>query len=185
MPSEVAPGIPLPWNEFLTRLDDLLDEEIRLDCIGGFAVVMGYGLARATNDLDYRTLHPFNRIQDLQRLAGPGSALAREYGVHVQHTGVDSIPENYEDRLTEIFADHFKHLRLFVPDAYDLVLSKLCRNIERDRRDVEFLASTKQLDVEVLRERYKELIPNLIGPQTRHDATLEFWVEAYFSKPQR
>ena len=40
-------------------LDALLDEVIRLDCIGGFAVVMGYGLARATNDLDYRTLHRF------------------------------------------------------------------------------------------------------------------------------
>ena len=64
------------------KLDKLLEEPVRLDCIGGFAAVMGYGLPRATNDLDYRTLDPYNRINDLQRIAGPASALAKEYGVH-------------------------------------------------------------------------------------------------------
>jgi hypothetical protein len=102
--------IPSPWKGFLEKLDALLEEPIRLDCIGGFAAVMGYVLARATNDLDYRTLHPYNRINDLQRIAGPTSALAREYGVQVQHTGVDSMPENYEDRLKELFPGHFKSL---------------------------------------------------------------------------
>lgn len=174
--------IPSPWKEFLAELDSLLDEPIRLDCIGGFAVVTGYGLVRATNDLDYRTILPFNRIQDLQLLAGAQSALARKYGVYTQYTAVDSMPENYEDRLMELFPGHFANLRLFIPDPYDLVLSKLCRNIQRDREDVAFLAETKHLDPDMLRERYKELIPNLIGPQNRHDATLEFWVEAYFGK---
>jgi hypothetical protein len=174
--------IPAPWKGFLEKLDTLLEEPVRLDCIGGFAVVMGYGLPRATNDLDYRTLNPYNRVNDLQRIAGPASALAKEYGVYVQYTAVDSIPENYEDRLTELFPGHFKSLRLFIPDPYDLVLSKLSRNIERDRQDVEYLAKTQHLDPAVLRERYKEL--TLIGPQARHDATLEFWLEAYFAKPQ-
>jgi len=185
MLSEMRSEPASPWKEFLASLDTLLDEPIRLDCIGGFAVGMGYGLARATNDLDYRTLHPYNRIDDLQRLAGRGSALAREYGVYVQHTGVESMPENYEDRLTELFPGQFQRLRFFIPDPYDLILSKLCRNIERDREDVAFLATRKHLDGDVVRERYKELIPNLIGPQKRHDATLEFWLEAYFAKTQR
>jgi len=177
----MSPNLPSPWREFLQELDALLDEPIELHCIGGFAVVAGYGLQRGTNDLDYRSLVPFNRINDLQRMAGPGSSLARKYKVHVQHTGVESMPENYEERLIELFPGSFKNIRLFVPDAYDLVLSKLARNIERDRQDVEFLAKTKHLDPGVLRERYeKELRPILIGPSTRHDATLEFWLEAYF-----
>ena len=181
----MSPDLPSPWREFLGELNALLDEPIELHCIGGFAVVMGYGLPRGTNDLDYRTLVPYNRLNDLQRLAGPGSALARKHKVYVQHTGVESMPENYDERLTELYAGRFKNIRLFVPDAYDLVLSKLTRNIERDRQDVEFLARTKHLDPAVLRERYeKELRPILIGPPSRHDATLEFWVEAYFAKPQ-
>jgi hypothetical protein len=116
-------------------------------------------------------------------MAGPGSALAKKHKVHVQHTGVESMPENYEERLIELCAGCFKDIRLFVPDAYDLVLSKLTRNIERDRQDVAFLAKTKHLDPVVLRERYdKELRPILIGPESRHDTTLEFWLEAYFEK---
>lgn len=181
----MSPDLPSPWREFLGELDALLDEPIELHCIGGFAVVMGYGLPRGTNDLDYRTLVPYNRLNDLQRLAGPSSALARKHKVYVQHTGVESMPENYDERLTELYAGRFKNIRLFVPDAYDLVLSKLTRNIERDRQDVEFLARTKHLDPTVLRERYeKELRPILIGPPSRHDATLEFWLEAYFAMPQ-
>lgn len=39
--------IPAPWKGFLEKLDTLLEEPVRLDCIGGFAVVMGYGLPRA------------------------------------------------------------------------------------------------------------------------------------------
>lgn len=179
----MSADLPSPWREFLGELDELLDESIGLHCIGGFAFVMGYGLRRATNDLDYRSLVPYSRINDLQRMAGPGSPLARKYKVHLQYTGVESMPENYEERLTELFPGHFKNLRLFIPDPYDLVLSKLSRNIERDRQDVQFLAMTKHLDPAVLRERYeKELRPILIGPPSAHDTTLQFWLEAYFAK---
>lgn len=87
---------PPPWGEFLTELDTLLDEPIELHCIGGFAVVVGYGLPRGTNDLDYRTLIPHNRINDLQRIAGAGSSLAKKHKVHVQYTAVDAMPEDYQ-----------------------------------------------------------------------------------------
>ena len=177
----MSPELPSPWKEFLEELDGLLDEPFQLHCIGGFAVVVGYGLRRATNDLDYRSLVPYSRINHLQSMAGPGSALAQKHKVHVQHTGVESIPENYEQRLVELFPGRFRNVRLFVPEAYDLVLSKLTRNLERDRQDVEFLARTQHLDPSILKERYeKELRPILIGPESRHDATLEFWIKAYF-----
>jgi hypothetical protein len=171
-------------GKFLAELDGLLDEPIELHCIGGFAVVVGYGLLRATNDLDYTTLIPFNRINDLQRIAGEGSTLAKKHHVHVQRPAIEAMPEDYAERLTELFPGRFKNLRLFVPDPYDLVLSKLGRNIARDRQDVEYLAKSQHLDPEVARERYKELIPNLIGPQNRHDQTLAFWLEDYFAKPK-
>lgn len=176
-----TPNLPAPWADFLGELDTLLDEPIQLHCIGGFAVVAGYGLPRATNDLDYRTMIPYNRINDLQRLAGPGSALAQKHKVYVQHPGIDVIPENYDERLTELSPERFKNIRLFIPDAYDLVLSKLSRNIERDRQDVEYLARTERLDPAILRGRYaKELRSIHIGDPKQHDQTVEFWIEAYF-----
>jgi hypothetical protein len=78
----------------LAELDSLLGEPVELHCIGAFQVVAGYGLARATIDLDYRTLNPFHYLQEFQELAGEGSALARKHRVYVQRPGVDSIPES-------------------------------------------------------------------------------------------
>jgi hypothetical protein len=64
-----------------------------------------------------------------------------------------AAPENYKDRLTEIFLKVFKHLRLLALDPYDLALSKLERNIQRDRDDVKHLAKTVPFDLDVLKER--------------------------------
>lgn len=57
------------------------------------------------------------------------------------------MPEYYEDRLTEMFPQVFERLRLLALDSYDLALSKLERNIERDRDDVKHLAGTVPLDL--------------------------------------
>lgn len=70
---------PLPWAEFLEELDGLLNEVVEIHCIGGFAVVMAYGLPRSTNDLDYFALIPHTRLRELEELAGEGSALAQKY----------------------------------------------------------------------------------------------------------
>ena len=184
MPCAMSPDPPSPWAEFLEELDGLLDEPFELRCLGGFAVVAGYGLPRSTNDLDYYSVVPHNRVNDLEQMAGEGSTLARKYKVHVHHAAAAFVPERYEERMTELFPGRFKNIRLFVLDPYDMVLSKLSRNIERDREDVSYLAQTRQLDATILRERYeKELRPIFIAPPNWHDAILEFWIEAYCSNP--
>jgi hypothetical protein len=128
-------------------------------------------------------LVPANRMRDLQEMAGEGSRLARKHKVHLHHAGVATRPESYQERMKGLLPGQFKNIRLFVLDPYDLVLSKLSRNIERDREDVKHLSRTLHLDPNVLRARYDaELKPYLIGPPGRHDATLEFWPEAYFGK---
>jgi hypothetical protein len=171
-----------PWKEFLADLDSMLPERLELHCLGGFAVVAAYGLPRSTNDLDYFSLIPRSRARDLEEIAGEGSPLARKHKVHVHQAAVASMPEGDQDRLKELFPGRFKNLRLFVPDPYDIILSKLSRNEARDREDVKFLASTQNLDSSVLKKRYHdELRVNLIGPLERHDATLRFWLEAYFA----
>ena len=178
----MPPELPPPWPGFLQELGDLLDEPFEFQCVGGFAIVAAYGLPRSTNDLDYFSLIPNNRQRHLERLAGEASSLARRHKVHVHHAGIASVPENYGERLTELFPRRFKNIRLMVLDPYDLVLSKLSRNVERDREDVKYLARTQNLDPDVLRQRYEqELKPYLIGPPDRHDRTLEFWIEAYFA----
>jgi hypothetical protein len=101
----------------------------------------------------------------------------------VHHTGVATVPESYDERIHELFPGHFRKIRLFVLDPYDLALSKLSRNVQRDREDVGFLAKSLNLDANILRQRYeRELKLALIGSPEQHDNTLEFWIEAYFVK---
>lgn len=171
-----------PWREFLQALDGLLNEQFELHCIGGFAVTAAYGLQRRTNDLDYFSLVPANRSDNLERLAGEESALARKYRVHIHSAGVASLPDNYEERLTEVFAGMLRNIRLLIPDPYDLVLSKLGRNAERDREDVAHIAKAQHLSAANLRDRFEREYLS-IGPRERDENTLKFWIEAYFSSP--
>ena len=179
----MSPNLPQPWASFLEELDDLLDERFEIHCIGGFAAVVAYNLPRSTNDLDYFTLTPHNRMRDIERLAGRGSPLERKYKVHVHRAAVASLPEDYEARLRHLYPGLFSHIRLCVPDPYDLVLSKLSRNSTTDREDVRHLATELSLRPNILRDRYvRELRTIQIGEVKERDQTLEFWIEAYFSE---
>jgi hypothetical protein len=51
------------------------------------------------------------------------------------------------------------------------------RNIERDREDVKYLARRVPLDLKILQERYTAELRPYIGNPTRHDLTLELWIE--------
>ena len=107
-----------------------------------------------------------------------GGPLHKKYKVYLDRVGVAKVPENYESRLTEIFPKTFEHLRLFALDPYDLALSKLERNIQRDRDDVKHLARTVPLDLEVLKERYQEELRWQLGNPEREDLTLRLWIDA-------
>lgn len=96
--------------------------------------------------------------------------------------GIATPPEDYEERLVPLYAGAWKHLRLFALEAHDVALSKLERNSERDRYDVQQLATAGYLNSKTLRERYyKELRPNFLAHETRHDLTLKLWLEAYWT----
>jgi len=116
---------------------------------------MLYGLDRPTADVDVLPFGVNSATESLMRLAGEGFALHKKFGVYLQIVGVAQLPINYEDRLTEMFAKSFNRLRLFALDSYDLALSKIERNTQRDRDDVKHLARTLPLDLNVLKDRYE------------------------------
>jgi len=137
-------------------------------------------LPRPTADIDYISALPYERVNDIQAAAGPGSALARKYKIYIQHVAVNSLPEDYDERLMEMFPGRFRKLRLCAPDPYDLILSKLERNSAKDRDDVEYLTKTLRLDPEVLRERYKKELRPYLAKAARHDLTIDLWVSSLF-----
>jgi hypothetical protein len=94
---------PEPWHSFFAEIDQTLDQRVALHCIGGFAIAMLYGLPRPTVDVDCLTVIPVEKTAPLHSLAGEGSALHKRYGVYLQHVGIVTVPENYNDRMTLMF----------------------------------------------------------------------------------
>jgi hypothetical protein len=91
-----------------------------------------------------------------------------------------TLPENYEERSLEMMPGEFKHLRLFVPDPYDSILSKLERNDSKDRDDARYLFQSKKLDTKTLRERYNTCHrPYVVSRVEWHDDTLDLWIEIF------
>jgi hypothetical protein len=166
-----------PWRSFLADLDALVDHEVQLHCCGGFVVTAMYGLARTTADVDVLSVLPHDDLRGLVAVAGRGSKLHQTHGVYLDVVTVATAPDSYEDRLQEMYPGVFRRLRLFALDAHDLVLAKLTRNADRDRGDVEYLATAVPLDVAVLRQRYYNEMRSYLGVPERDDLTLNLWIE--------
>jgi hypothetical protein len=171
---------PEPWRSFFAEVDSRLSEEVQVHCCGGFIVTQFYGIARTTSDVDFLSVVP-NVRNELIEIGGKGSALHQKHKVYLDAVTVATPPENYEERLVPVFPGVWRRLRLFALEAHDLALSKLERNIERDRDDVQQLARAGHLRAGILRERYyAELRPNLLAHEARHDLTLRLWLESYW-----
>jgi hypothetical protein len=172
---------PEPWHSFLSALDQAVDTQTRLDCIGGFVVTTVYGMERHTGDIDVLDISAgptTARIREqLLALGGAGSPLHHKLGVYLEQVGIAPLPYEYEERLGEIFAGCYQRLTLMAVDPYDLALSKIERNSLRDRQDVVYLGVHVPFDIDVLRERYQTELRFLLGVPKRDDLTLELWIE--------
>ena len=170
---------PEPWRSFFVDVDALLTEDVHLHCCGGFVVTQLYCVARTTSDVDFLGVVP-NVQSHLIEIAGKGTDLHRKHKLYLDAVTVATPPEDYEQRLVPMFPGIWTHLRLHALEAHDLALSKLERNFERDRDDVQQLARSGHLSPGILKERYyQELRPNLLGHEARHDLTLELWLESW------
>ena len=165
-----------PWRLFLQNLDALLHGSTELHCLGGFVIVESYDFTRVTADLDVVDVRGIDR-EKLADLAGRGSELHRRHKIHLDIVTVASVPENYEERLRDLLPGEFKNLRLKAFEPHDLVLSKLARNLDRDREDVKRLAAKPSLDPSLLKERYHTELRHQLARPEREDLTLVLWLE--------
>jgi hypothetical protein len=107
-----------------------------------------------------------------------GGELYKKYGLYLDRVGVAQAPYEYESRLVEMFPGIFPNLHLMALDPYDLALTKLERNIERDRNDIRYLARAIPFNLAILRERYTVELRPYLGNPKREDLTLQLWIEA-------
>jgi hypothetical protein len=171
--------IPEPWGAFLRDLDEIATEPVDFYCIGGFVITRKYGYQRETNDLDVLDIAPSTQRREFLQKGTEGSELHLKHHVYLDLvTVIEAYPEDYETRVTEMYPAQLNRIRLFAPEAHDLALMKLGRNIERDREDVKFLARQGFITPEELNRRYEKEMRSYISlPDRGTDQVLSFWVE--------
>jgi hypothetical protein len=128
-----------PRRSFFAEFDAILTEDVHLHCCGGFVVTQLYGVARTTSDIDFLGVVP-NLWSRLIEIAGKGTALHRKHKLYLDAVTIATLPEDYEQRLVSMFPGIWTHLQLHALEAHELALSKLERNYDRDRDDVQQLA---------------------------------------------
>jgi uncharacterized nucleotidyltransferase DUF6036 len=172
---------PEPWCSFFEDLNKELDEPVVLHCIGGFVFAHLYGTTRSTADIDYLALIPTYFQKRLTEIAGYGSRLHKSHKVYLEAVTVALHPDDYEQRLLPLFRGAWNHIELYALEAHDLALTKLERNLDRDRDDVRQLAKAGYLNPEVLRSRYQEEMRPYIASRVEwHDKTLDLWIESFW-----
>jgi hypothetical protein len=127
-----------------------------------------------TFDIDVLAITPNSQRQEFLQNAAKGSVLHRKHGVYLDLvTVIQAYPEDYVQRLTEMYSGQLKKIRLFAVEPHDLALMKLERNAERDRVDVMFLASQGLVTASELDRRYRAEMRSYIGvPERSTDITL-------------
>jgi hypothetical protein len=172
--------VPEPWRSFLDELDTKLEQPVSLECVGGFAITLLYGLERPTSDIDVIEVAPSGQARTLVDIAAEGTELYKKYKLYIDLMGgIVTLPEEYKIRLRAMFKGRFRNLSFFALDPYDIALSKIGRNIERDREDVTYLAQKVPFDLGLLKDRYvNELRPYVVEPiAQRYDTTLNLWID--------
>lgn len=160
----------------LQALDRHLEGPGTIRLLGGAALILGYGLDRATEDVDL--LQDDAEVRALIETAEFGVALEatnRELeprGLYLTHIwGPEQLilSSGWRERCRPLTVPSLQKLRLEVLGPSDLLISKLARADDGDLRDMEFLLSGHTTVAEV-----ESLLPSIVVP----DVFTESWPRA-------
>jgi hypothetical protein len=160
----------------LQALDRHLEGPGTIRLLGGAALILGYGLDRATEDVDL--LQDEAEVRALIETAEFGAALEatnRELeprGLYLTHIwGPEQLilSSGWRARCRPLTLASLQKLRLEVLGPADLLISKLARADDGDLRDMEYLLSTHTTVAEV-----ESLLPSIVVP----DVFAESWPRA-------
>ncbi|MBI5545689.1 MAG: hypothetical protein HY901_17515 [Deltaproteobacteria bacterium] len=149
-------------EQFLRQVDAELARPCTIVLIGGAALSLGYHSSHATTDMDLwsPSRGPFWTAVEKVKKRDPAS-------VPIERAAIAEPPYNFEDRLVSLELKGLARLSVQIPEAHDLVLLKTARAEAHDLDAVEDIHRTHPLSLETLIERYRETLPQVMGPKSR------------------
>lgn len=148
--------------QFLRKVDAELARPCTIVLIGGAALSLGYHSSHATLDIDLWSpaKGPFwaavDRVQKREQASVP-----------IERAAIAEPPYDFEDRLVALRLKGLEQLTVMIPEAHDLVLLKTARAEAHDLDAIEDIHQAHPLSLETLVERYRETLPQVMGPKAR------------------
>jgi hypothetical protein len=154
-------------RRFLRSLGERVHRTVRMEVGGSAALILPGLLVKKTDDVDVvdevpaevRSLHPLLR------------ELKKRYGLGITHFQPHYLPSGWEHRLHS--QEPFGKLQVYLVDPYDVVLSKLFSDREKDKDDLQ--AVVDRLDRETLKRRVRETTAPLRKDARARRAAEQTW----------
>ena len=144
--------------QFFEAVDECLKEPARMVLVGGSAVILAYGVATVTEDIDTFS-GSTAPLEAAIQLACERTGMEPP----VTRSGVAQAPDGYEERLVRQPTGG-EFLELYVLEKHDLAISKALRGDERDRQHLVALHQQSPLEFETLVSRFRDdLLPVYVG----------------------
>lgn len=150
---------------FLRALDRHLDERTTLVVVGGAAASVEYRAETRTSDVDVMEMREGSEI-DLARAV---EEACRQTGlaIDVDAATITELPYGYEERLRPVRGQRLAKLQIWVPEKYDLALSKMLRGYPHDLDAVEGMHGHHPLSKTTLVTRFEEELMNIATADRR------------------
>lgn len=130
-------------------------ETLDLHLLGRSALILGYGVQLMTRDVDIVDVADSRLLGIAMGIFGkgnPGHTLYQFY-LETVPTGLPPLPIGYQRRCVDI-PGCWRIIRPKLPEAHDLVVTKLTRFHQGDREDIRILCDTGEVEGVILRERF-------------------------------
>lgn len=147
--------------DFLKAVDSELTshakvgETLDLHLLGRSAMILGYGLRLMTKDVDVVENRESPLLEVAIQVFGKNGSNGLEHGLYLESvsSGLPPLPIGFQKRCVEI-SGPWKVIRPKLPEAHDLIITKLRRYHAGDREDIQILCDTGTIEVATLRERF-------------------------------
>ncbi len=138
----------------LQAIDSELPEKIRLNAVGGTALVL-LNLKTATIDVDFDL-----NSQDHQILKTILERLQPGYRIDLFTDGfifAQQLPDGYLKKCVKITTSQFSKIELYAISPIDVILSKTGRLNERDAQDIKLILAKFHISKRLLASRAKKI----------------------------
>ncbi len=170
----------------LSRLDEIdigiargesNDSPLNLYLIGSAAMILAYGLDRGTTDIDLIGRADDPELLRLIRDDATSRPTRSRAPISIHHVdeAIAGLRPIFKTRVIEIEPGRWRQIRVFVPDALDLILSKISRFSATDRQDIQLLciSTSDPVDPSTLRSRFLDHFDWEIGDNPQLGERLE------------